>query len=258
LDRGLALLPAEKAVLILSTPLSPITLQQLNLKENFQIWDGYKLSRMLEAYPAVRNAYSAALSAQQEFKRIIDQSKPPDEANRQAQELITRLDAVPRGKDGWREYEDVCIDIFNYAFMPPLRPPRIQNWTEDGLDRRDAIYPIGTGGAFWESIKYEHSSRMVVVEFKNYTGPIGQTEVESLGQYLLPKAKRSFGILCSREPPSEPAVKARRRAWMTAENIILFLSDGDLAQMAQIRAEDGDPAEILDAQMDEFFIKLAP
>jgi hypothetical protein len=99
---------------------------------------------------------------------------------------------------------------------------------------------------------------MVVAEFKNYDGPIGQSEVESLQQYLLPKAKRSFGLLCSRTPPSDSALKARRRAWMTAENIILFLSDGVLADIIRIRASDDDPSSVLEAQMDEFFIALAP
>ena len=47
-----------------------------------------------------------------------------------------------------------------------------------------------------------------------------QQQVESLQQYLLPKAKRSFGLICSRTAPSESALKARRRAWMVSENII--------------------------------------
>jgi hypothetical protein len=45
---------------------------------------------------------------------------------------------------------------------------------------------------------------------------------------------------------------------MTAENIILFLSDGDLADIIRIRASDDDPSSVLEAQMDEFFIALAP
>lgn len=48
---------------------------------------------------------------------------------------------------------------------------------------------------------------MVVAEFKNHTEKIGPAEVESLQQYLMPEAKRSFGILCSRKGPSPSAIK---------------------------------------------------
>lgn len=99
---------------------------------------------------------------------------------------------------------------------------------------------------------------MVVAEFKNYSEKIGQTEVESLQQYLMPEAKRSFGILCSRKGPSPSAIKARRRAWMTSRNLILFLSDLDLEDLLNKRDAGEDTSIVLDSQMDEFFITLAP
>lgn len=79
---------------------------------------------------------------------------------------------------------------------------------------------------------------MVVAEFKNYAEPISQSEVEWLQQYLLPKAKRAFGLLCSRVSPSEGALKARRRAWMIAENMMLFVSDADLTDIVRARADE--------------------
>ena len=99
---------------------------------------------------------------------------------------------------------------------------------------------------------------MVVTEFKNLDGPLRQKEVESLQQYLLPKAKRSLGILCGRHAPSNQAIKARRRAWMEADKLILFLSDQDLIDLVRIKANGGDSSEVLDGKMDEFFVTLAP
>lgn len=110
--------------------------------------------------------------------------------------------------------------------------------------------PIGSGHPFWETIKYSHASRMVVAEFKNHHQPVGQTEVESLQQYLLPRTRRPY-------LQSQP-IQARRRAWMTPENIILFLSDGDLADLVRLKSREEDPTEVLDAQTDDFFITLAP
>lgn len=255
LRHGLNLVRATKAILIVSARLAAKTKAELQRHNDIIVWDSDYLGTLIDKHPAIRSAYSALVTSAEGLEALLTERVEPARAG---SDLVDRLKSVPAGKEGWREYEDACIDLLNYAFVPPLRPPKIQSSTEDGLDRRDAIYPIGMGSAFWDSIKYQYSSRMVVAEFKNYVDPIGQREVESLQQYLLPKAKRSFGLLCSRHEPSKAAMRARRRAWMVAENIILFLSDEDLSEITRIRSEDNDPSEVLDAQMDEFFIKLAP
>jgi hypothetical protein len=259
LDRGRAIVGAEKAFLIVSVVLSEKILQEINYDSHIAIWDALFLSSLLDKHPDVKKVYSDLIKSNnplEQFLRGHVAASPPqyDQSNI----LLQRLAELPAGKKNWRKYEDLCIDILTYGFAPPLRPPKIQSWTEDGLDRRDAIFPIGGDHPFWQNIKYSHSSRMVVVEFKNYESSVGQTEVESLQQYLLPKARRSFGLLCVRKNPSESALKARRRAWMIAENIILFLSDGDMAEIVRLRAENSDPSIVLETQMDDFFISLAP
>ncbi len=213
------------------------------------------LEAILDQEPKLREEFLSFRRSKEKFESFADQDIPPSGPT--GTTLINALQAVIPGS-GWQEYEKVCVDILNYLFVPPLRMPKIQSTSEDGLDRRDAIYPTGTGHAFWDNIKYQHSARMVVAEFKNYSEKIGQTEVESLQQYLMPEAKRSFGILCSRKGPSPSAIKARRRAWMTSRNLILFLSDLDLEDLLNKRDAGEDTSIVLDSQMDEFFITLAP
>ncbi|MBN1139103.1 MAG: restriction endonuclease [Anaerolineae bacterium] len=255
LVNGLSLLDAQYALLIVSVPLPRRMKEELSIGNSVVIWDAELLASLLVKHPVVEHAYSAIASSQNTLEALLEGKTKPSKAGSQ---LIADLHAVRPGREEYRRFEDVCVAILNYAFVPPLRVPRIQTVTEDGLDRRDAIYPIGFGGPFWESIKYEFSSRMIVAEFKNYTEPIGQVGVESLQQYLLPKVKRSFGLLCSRHQPSESALKARRRAWMIADNMILFLSDGDLEEIVRLKDEEKDPSTVLDAQIDEFFITLSP
>ena len=257
LENGLELCEAQEAFLIISGRATKQA--QATLPEFLTLWDGARITELIGKHESVRRGLSQLLASQEAIDKLFEGLlKPTPTLDDRSQDLLSKLDAVPVGKQGWRRYEDICVEILNHAFVPPLRPPIIQSGTEDGLDRRDAIYPIGRGNAFWESIKHEYRSRMVVAEFKNYSEPIGQTEVESLQQYLLPKARRSFGLLCSRFPPSDSALKARRRAWMLAENIILFLSDDDLKEIVHLAADDQDPSSVLDAQIDDFFITLAP
>jgi hypothetical protein len=64
--------------------------------------------------------------------------------------------------------------------------------------------------------------------------------------------------LCSRDKPSNSAILARRRAWMIAENLILFMDDEDLKEMFSRRAADDASAFVLECKLDEFFVDLTP
>jgi hypothetical protein len=256
LHNGVITMKAQMALLMVSIPVSTQMRDELPPAPNVQIWDADMIESLLDRHHDVQNAYTAYIASKDTLDSFIKSDSP--QAENVAADLIAELTSTPPGTKSWKQYEDVCVKILNYAFIPPLRIPKVQSRTHDGLDRRDAIYPIGSGHAFWDSIKHQHSARMVVVEFKNYKDPIGQKEVESLQQYLMPQAKRSFGIICSRKQPAKSAQKARRRAWMTSNNLILFLSDLDLQDLVRARADNEDTSRILESQMDDFFITLAP
>jgi hypothetical protein len=148
--------------------------------------------------------------------------------------------------------------MLNYSLIGPFGVPTIQSRSEDNLDIRDAVYPIGSGNVFWDDLKRMCATRSAVAEFKNFSGPITQKEVESVQQYLFRKAMRMFGLLCSRSAPSASALRARRRAWMEQDKLIVLLSDEDMKEMVRARSLGGDPSTVIDAQLDEFFLHLAP
>ena len=256
LQSGLITMKAQKAVLIVSVPIPAQVRAQLPHVPEVEIWDAARLDALLQRQPRVRNAYAAYVSSTQTFDSLLKGKAPT--AEDQGATLVVELESVQAGAKSWKQYEELCVKILNFGFIPPLREPRVQSRSHDGLDRRDAIYPIGSGHAFWDSVKYQHSARMVVVEFKNYKTPIGQKEVESLQQYLMSSAMRSFGIICSRTHPSKSALKARRRAWMASSNLILFLSDLDLQEIVRARTDDQDTSRVLESQMEDFFITLVP
>jgi hypothetical protein len=97
---------------------------------------------------------------------------------------------------------------------------------------------------------------MVVAEFKNYSDEPGQAEVESIQQYLLPKAMRSLGLLCARKGPKDSALKARRRAWAEFDKLIVFLSDLELEEMLIMKSAGEDPAQLIDGKIDEFLLSF--
>lgn len=75
---------------------------------------------------------------------------------------------------------------------------------------------------------------------------------------IFPKAMRSFGILCSRKKPTDSALLARRRAWVENEKLIVMLSDEGMVDLVNSKDSGNDPAEIIDAQLEEFFSVLCP
>ena len=150
------------------------------------------------------------------------------------------------------------MEILNYAFFPQLGVPSVQSRSEDGLDIRDAVFPIAGDHAFWQEIKRTCSTRFMVAEFKNYTESVRQREVETIQQYLYSKGMRMFGVLCSRNQPSELALLARRRAWVEADKLILLLSDEDLKDLVRAKSYGEKPTDVLDAQLGEFFLRIAP
>ena len=76
--------------------------------------------------------------------------------NAQADELLDRLRRCKAGKEMWREYQTLIIDIFTYLFSPPLTFPKVQNRTVDGLEIRDAIFPNHVFQGFWHEIRLEY------------------------------------------------------------------------------------------------------
>ena len=61
--------------------------------------------------------------------------------------LRVRLDAVPRGIPGWKQFENTVTDALTHLFVPPLADPIRQARSYSGIDRRDAIFPNRNHGA---------------------------------------------------------------------------------------------------------------
>lgn len=252
LERYSKLENVDHLLLVTSNELSKSALDEISKYKNIQILGPSWILESLKKYPNIEKEFSSLIEALDKIEAPLNEKTEELTENG----LVTELNKLPPGKGHWREYEDLCVKIINYLFLNPLAPPKIQSRTEDGLDIRDAIYPIRSGNPHWDTLRNECRSRFVVSEFKNYTDPPGQREVESIQQYLYPKAMRSFGILCSRQAANEPAHKQRRRAWVESEKLVVMLCDNDLIEMIQLKDSGEEPFEVIDAQLEEFFSVL--
>lgn len=245
---------ADGFIIVTSNSISQLGLYELDKLKNVRIIDGIKLNELVDRYSLISHEFETLISYQASVLDIDSAIQVKPRENK----LITELKNIPAGKDGWRDYEDVCVKILNYLFLNPLSAPNIQSRTEDGLDIRDAVYAIRPGNQFWDMLRSECRTKFMVAEFKNYEEEIGQREVESIRQYLYPKAMRSFGILCSRKGPKTAAEKKRRRSWVEEEKLIAFITDEDLVDMIQLKDAGEEPFEVIDTHLEEFFSILCP
>jgi CheY-like chemotaxis protein len=166
--------------------------------------------------------------------------------------LIDRLQLCLPGRSMAAQFEALCVEILEFLFVPPLKKIVPQVRRADGHDIRDAIMPNNAANYFWSSLRRELDAKHIVAEFKNYTEPVGKTEVLQLREYLARKSLGRFGLLISRLPPTQPALIARADAYSDQNCLILFLHDGDLKSMLETRRQGGDPSVILEQMKEEF------
>lgn len=172
-------------------------------------------------------------------------------------EIIRRLYDCPPGMDGWRDFEEICVEILTYLFVPPLAPPRIQSRTYSEIDRRDAIFPNreDIGPNIWARIFRELNARMILFEFKNYNHEeIGKEEVNQTRNYLT-RAMGQLAIICTNKPPNDQAHIKRNTIYSEEGKVILFLSKEKLVEMLYIKERGEDPADLIMDEIESFYLQ---
>ncbi|MDZ8087831.1 MAG: hypothetical protein RMY16_20025 [Nostoc sp. DedQUE12b] len=117
--------------------------------------------------------------------------------------FINRLDNCPAGQKGWREFEDMCVEILEFLFVPPLVRPIIQPRTYSGTNRRDAVFPNRNFDEkhSWGLLLRELEARLVLFEFKNYDATdIGHEEVIQTDNYLTEPMGKLAIMVCNKLP----------------------------------------------------------
>jgi hypothetical protein len=173
------------------------------------------------------------------------------------QSLRQRLEKCPRGIDGWRQFEDTCIDILKFLFVPPLREPFIQARTYSGIDRRDAVFPNRNMNVVnnWGHLYRELGARMVLFEFKNYDREeIGKEETNQTRSYLTQPMGR-LALMCCSRLPNHPAHIKRNSIFSEEGKVILFLTKEHLVEMLFIKERGEDPSDLIMDLLERFYLQ---
>jgi hypothetical protein len=171
------------------------------------------------------------------------------------EDLRQRLSAVPEGHAGWSDLEKAATDTLAHLFVPPLTTPQVQGRTYSGTDRRDAIFPNRNHGKqnAWGHLLTELDARMVLFEFKNYTGPVGKDEVNQTRNYLSQPMGR-LAIVIARNGYEPGAYIKRNTVYSEEKKVILLLTVDDLKETLYIKERGEDPADLIMDAIERFYI----
>jgi len=195
-----------------------------------------------------------------------DVIEPPPELK--AKSLVKKLAGIKPGRDGAKDFEEVCREIVEYVFDKDLLDGRSQKRTADGLNIYDLVYRVRQSHPFWVTLTRDFRSRVILFECKNYGSPIGPAQVYTTERYLTPSALRPICFVISRKPANAKAVIAAFGTMRESGKLLVFLSDKDMVKMlhakdAQLESggseaelRDNDPTEILDQRIYEFLAAM--
>lgn len=172
-------------------------------------------------------------------------------------ELCDRLIACPAGTPGWREFEDICIDILQYLFSENLQPPMIQQRTISGSIRRDAVFPNRNRNSNngWGLLFDELDARLILFEFKNYEKEeIGKEELDQINSYMN-KPMGRLGLLVCNKQPNRAAHIRRNTIYSEQSKVILFLTKEHIIEMLQIKERGEDPADLIVDLVEQFYLQ---
>jgi len=166
------------------------------------------------------------------------------------------LTSIEDGQAGWVQYQQLCSEILEYLFCPPLQPPRIEHSDADKRNRRDMVFENTAADGFWGQARSVYEAFYIVVDAKNYGSNIKKRSVLELAHYLKAYGCGQFGILVSRKGAGPSAMHAIREQWIGSKKMIVSLSDQDLFEMLEIKARGGIPEELVRRKIGDFRMSL--
>lgn len=180
----------------------------------------------------------------------------------QVNDFIQRLDACPLGSAGWSQFENLCTEILQFLFVPPLSQPQRQARTYSGVSRRDSILPNRNVTANndpeaknWHHLFLELNARMILFEFKNYDSiDIGQEEVNQTRNYMSAPMGRLAIMICSKEP-NDSAHRQRNTVFTQDQKVILFLTKEQLKEMLAMKERGEQPSDLILDLVERFYIQ---
>jgi hypothetical protein len=185
---------------------------------------------LVERY--VRTKEQAGREAQPSFEYL------DEDACREAERLKARLKELRPGRESATEYQHFVLEVLNFLFSPELTSGQLEVRTVDGTERRDIIFVNESDDTFWDYVRNEHSSLLLMFETKN----VAELDAPALNQaatYLGDRLGR-LGFVVTRHLPSEAMQRKAIAVWNDSgggRKVLLILADVHLSELLDRRCK---------------------
>lgn len=214
-------------------------------EHGIEVWDKRRIDELIRLHGSRASDELARLIAR--YHQIERKESPSA-----AEELANRLGATPCGRQHAYRYQDLCTEIFDLLFCPPLEKPLTENRNDTGVNRRDIILPNYATEGFWQFMRDAYHADYVVLDAKNLCGGVKKNHVLQLANYLAVHGTGLFGMLLTRTGSERSAEVIRREQWAMHQKLILVLTDDDLRQMLLAVGAGGTPEGTIRQKVEDF------
>lgn len=168
------------------------------------------------------------------------------------EQLINELINCPKGKEGWKEYQDICGKVIEYLFVPPLGDPTPQDRTDSGVHVRDYILQIPYDlKGFWNVCQFKYNSVGVVFEIKNRIR-LEPNDIVVSSKYLDSKRIGNFGIILARDEVSTEVKHEIARIWRENDKLIVVITDNQIMNMIKMKSVGDEPEKLIEKAIFDF------
>lgn len=166
-----------------------------------------------------------------------------------AEKLIEQIKECPIGKEGWKQFENICLDILKYVLGGTFENLFIKSQARNfnGTDIRDFIISNNGNSLFWQSMKFIYGCNNIVVECKNYSETIGNDELRQMSDYLEKEAIGRFGLIFSRKGIKDTTKQVEYLSTNRIIKLILVLKEEDIIDLVRKKLNGENPEDILEA-----------
>jgi hypothetical protein len=183
LHRGAAPELALACAGVLSEPMRDRAAQS-----ELQLWDGPYLSSWAQRLGVEVPPYLASESP--------DANGRADSAFQYTHSLLSRLNSIPPGQQGWSSYEKYCEGLLNVLFVPHSNP-RSRKAATPRTRTAATISFLTTHSTANSGNSYEFTTtHYVVAEVKDLSSPPGKEEILQVANYLNPRGTGLFALAC--------------------------------------------------------------
>jgi len=170
----------------------------------------------------------------------------------EAERLKSRLSLIESGIPHASRFQHIVLEILNYLFNPELIDGRIEVKTIDGTERRDIIFTNDSDESFWDFVRNEHSSVLLMFETKNVAA-LEPAHFNQVATYLGDRLGR-LGFIVTRNQQTDTD---RKKAFSiyndsSPRKIILVLTSNDLREMMDMKCGGHNPTRYIQKMYREF------